>query len=110
MEKLRIKLNTDQANILYYFLSDRAFLIGYKKIIIDLNSLNDLNHYYLLEEIILRLNIIRLKGGRLSINPAEAVTLFKVFNASNNKDQDIYVSNILQAIFNAVHKYLANLL
>jgi hypothetical protein len=110
MEKLRIKLNTDQVNVLLFFLYNHVIALTDKRIIIDLNRLNDISHLYLLKEICNRLSGITTKGGRLSITPAEAVTILKVFNSNNNNINDIYVNNILQAVFNAVHKYLSNLL
>jgi hypothetical protein len=110
MEKLRIKLSTDQASTLFSFLYKNYKDLGEKRIIIDFNHFNDLSHYFLLGEICNRLNSIMFRGGRLSITPAEAVTIFKIFNNSSYEDQDIYVNHILQDIFNAVHKYLSDLL
>lgn len=104
MEKLRIKLNKDEASTLMFIFYKMYYL--YK-----IEVLEDITNRYLLNEILCRLSNIQFKGGRLSITPAEAVSLFKLLSIINFDDyQDIYIVNILNNFYSKLHKYLGDLL
>ena len=103
MEKLRIKLNVNEVSVL-----GNIFLIYSSTF--KFNTYEDISDKYLIMDVINRLASISIKGGRLSINPAEAVSLLKMIRNNNFISGDIYVQNIINKFFSDLHKYLSDLL